>query len=169
MRTDYLKNVILLLLLGLAVLFGTYVFSYGQTAHAEECTETSSIEKTNSAESAAPCGFFTSLSIIIDSGDGKVIASVKNDFTLFPSTVKVIVQLYSSEAYTANYLDMKLESTNETEDLNMGSKIMTEAATGGVEKYWLARMDYKIDSKNWVSKETGVCRISANGEFLGFI
>lgn len=54
-------------------------------------------------------------------------------------------------------------------DLDIGKTISTEAETGGVEKFWLARMRYKIDSNSWSSRQTGACRISASGEFLGYI
>lgn len=64
---------------------------------------------------------------------------------------------------------MTLASYNETGDLDMGKTITTEASTGGVEKYWLAKMRYKINNDEWKSKDTGVCRISGSGEFLGYM
>lgn len=47
----------------------------------------------------SPYGLATSLSLSINSGNGKVWATVKNDLTVFSSTVIVIVQLYSSDSY----------------------------------------------------------------------
>lgn len=114
-------------------------------------------------------GVTTSLSLSINSGDGKVWATVKNDFTLLPSTVVVIVQLYSSDTYAESYTEMELVCMNSIADLDMGKTISTEAETGGVEKFWLARMRYKIDSNVWQSRQTGACKISGDGEFLGYI
>lgn len=109
------------------------------------------------------------LSLSIDCGEGKVWATAKNTFTWYYSTVIVILLLYSSDTYMESYTDMTLVSSNQTGDLDMGKTITTEASTGGVEKYWLARMRYKINSGEWKSKDTGVCRISGAGEFLGFV
>lgn len=109
------------------------------------------------------------LSLSINCGDGKVWATVKNDFAWFSPTVVVVVLLYSSDTYTESYNDMLLISYNETGDLNMGKTITTEAETGGVEKYWIARTRYKINKDEWKSMNTGVCRISGSGEFLGYI
>lgn len=117
----------------------------------------------------SPQGLTTSLSLTINSGDGKVWATVKNDLTVFSSTVVVIVQLYSSDTYAESYTEMELVCMNSIADLDMGKSISTEAETGGVEKFWLARMRYKIDSSIWSSRQTGACRISGSGEFLGYI
>ncbi len=117
----------------------------------------------------SPYGLATSLSLSINSGNGKVWATVKNDLTVFSSTVIVIVQLYSSDSYAESYTQMELVCMNSIADLNIGKTITTEAETGGVEKFWLARMRYKVDNGSWSSRQTGACRISASGEFLGFI
>ncbi|MDE6790702.1 MAG: hypothetical protein K2J61_03165 [Clostridia bacterium] len=108
------------------------------------------------------------LSLAINCGDGKVWATVRNDFAWFSPKVVVIVLLYSSETYTESYLNMRMESNNEISDLNMGKSITTEAPTGGVEKYWVGRMRYKINNGEWKTKQTATCRISASGEFLGY-
>ncbi|MDE5789181.1 MAG: hypothetical protein K2H78_02065 [Clostridia bacterium] len=108
------------------------------------------------------------LSLSINGGDGKVWATVRNDFAWFAPKVVVIVLLYSSDTYCESYLDMRMESSNEIADLNMGKTITTEAPTGGVEKYWIARMRYKINNGEWKSKDTGVCRLGPSGEFLGY-
>ncbi len=139
---------------------------YAATAENELINYDTNIEELNDVE---PYGVFTSLSISINGGNGKVWATVKNDFTLFPATVIVVVMLYSSESYTESYESMDLVSTNTTNDLNMGKTVSTEASTGGVAKYWIARMRYKIDSKSWASKATEVCKIGADGEFLGYV
>lgn len=137
-------------------------------ASADDVTSGNGTEIEEPDEEAVPYST-TTLSLTINSGDGKVWATVKNDFTLFPSTVIVIVQLYSSETYAESYTEMTLVSQNSIDDLNIGKTVKTEAETGGVEKFWLARMRYKINNASWASRDTGACRISASGEFLGFI
>ena len=110
---------------------------------------------------------FTNLQIGLKGGDGEVWATVKNNFTLFPSTVYVIVQLFSSEVYCEDYEDMTLMAMNSTLDLNMGSTIEARASTGGKQLYWMGRMRYKIDGASWEEKTVGVGLYSADGEFLG--
>ena len=109
------------------------------------------------------------LKLSINGGDGKVWATVRNDWAWFAPTVVVVVYLYSSDTYTESYLNMNMESSNEIGDLNMGKSITTEAPTGGVEKYWLARTRYKINNGEWKTKDTGVCRLGPSGEFLGYV
>ena len=116
-----------------------------------------------------PRGLFTSLSISINGGEGKVWGTVKNDVTIFPSTVIVIVELYSSTTYEESHLNMQLEARVYTEDLNMGKTITATSTTGGVQKYWHARSRYKVDNGAWKELSTGTCKIGPNGEYLGII
>lgn len=111
---------------------------------------------------------FTTLSISLNGGDNKVWATVRNDFTLFPSTVIVVVELYSSLTYTDDYTKMDFVVANSIDDLDMGHTISAEAPTGGVVKYWIGRMRYKTGSGAWKSEITGVGKYSATGEFLGY-
>lgn len=112
---------------------------------------------------------FTSLTLSINGGDGKIWATVKNEFTLFPSTVYVIVELYSSTEYQESYSNMTLVAINSTLDLDMGDTLVAEYPTGGVQKYWQARMRYRIDNDSWKSKDTGTYLYSAEGEFLDIL
>lgn len=91
---------------------------------------------------------------------------MKNDFTLFPATVIVIVELYSSDTYYESYTQMTLTSRNTIDDLNMGNTIKAEASTGGVQKYWQARMRYKIDNKAWEERVTDSLLYDANGNYI---
>ena len=142
---------------------------YNAYADTEQAVREADPELQNENNQVTPYGLTTSLSLAINSGDGKVWATVKNDLTVFSSTVVVIVQLYSSNTYAESYTEMELVCMNSIADLDMGKTITTEAETGGVEKFWLARMRYKIDKGSWSSRNTGACRISASGEFLGYI
>lgn len=142
---------------------------YNAYADTEQIVREEDPELKNEIKNVSPYGLATSLSLSINSGNGKVWATVKNDLTVFSSTVIVIVQLYSSNSYAESYTQMELVCMNSIADLNIGKTITTEAETGGVEKFWLARMRYKVDNGSWSSRQTGACRISASGEFLGFI
>ncbi len=120
-------------------------------------------------ENISTRGLFTSLSLSIKGGNSKITVTVKNDFTLFPSTVYVIVELYCSLEYQEKHEDMKLVSINSTMDLNMGDTIIAEASTGGVQQYWQGRMRYKIDTKAWDERNTGTVKYSATGDPLGIL
>lgn len=109
----------------------------------------------------------TNLEIALNGGDGEVWTTVKNKFTLFPSTVYVIVQLYVSDVYCEDYKDMTLVASNSTMDLDLGKTIEARASTGGKQCYWMGRMRYKIDGDPWDERTVGVGLYSATGEFLG--
>lgn len=125
-------------------------------------------EQQTEGEEAVSPRLFATLSLTIGGGDGKVYARAKNDFTLFMSTVVVVVELYYSDTYASDYTQMTLAAVNSTADLDMGTTITAEASTGGAEGYWLGRMRYKENNDDWKIKDTGVIRCSATGEFLGY-
>ena len=117
-------------------------------------------------EEAEPRGIYTSLSLSMDGGSGRVWATAKNDLTIFPSTVRVTVELYCSDVYCASYENMTLAASNSISDLNMGESITVNCSTGGKQKYWQGRMVYKIDNKAPESKVTMVMIFDANGNFI---
>lgn len=148
-----------------------YVSRIGNTVLAETDLETLEQSTTENAlvdETAEPL-LFTSLTISLNGGDGKVWATVKNEFTLFPSTVLVIVQLYYSYTYCESYTDMVLISENSSTDLDIGKTVIAEASTDGEQKYWMGRMRYKIDGGSWKEKTVGVLLYSADGEYIGIL
>lgn len=110
---------------------------------------------------------FTQLSISLNGGAGKVWTTVRNDFTFLPSTVMIILQLYSSKIYCEDYHQMEMVSSSSTMDLDMGKTLTVECSTEGEQKYWLGRMRYKIDGGEWQEKVAGVGLYSSTGEFLG--
>ena len=157
-----------------AVLVGVVLFllmfgSATMLAKADTNSEPVQVDETEAGEEVNTKGIYTSLSISLNGGDSKVWTTVRNDFTLFPSTVFVIVQLYSSYTYCEDYRDMTLVTATSTTDLNMGESIVAEASTGGEQKYWLGRMRYKVDNKDWEERTVGVGLYSAEGEFLGIL
>ena len=111
-------------------------------------------------------GIYTSLSLSMDGGSGRVWATAKNEVTIFPSTVRVTVELYCSDVYCASYENMTLAASNSISDLNMGESITVNCSTGGKQKYWQGRMVYKIDNKAPESKVTMVMIFDANGNFI---
>ena len=115
------------------------------------------------AESAMPLGIYANLSISIGGGDGEVWAEAKNNFTLFPSVIFVYVELYSSMTYQEQYTSMTLEKQVSVDDLDQGQSLRAAVPTGGEEKYWCARLAYKFDDREWVSKTTPVLLFDADG------
>lgn len=118
-------------------------------------------------EDASTYGLYTNLSLSLNGGDGKVWATVRNDFTFLPATVNVVVQLYCADTYQEDYNNMTLVAYNSTVDLDMGKSIVAEASTNGQEKFWIARMRYRIDSQSWKEDIVGPARCSADGDFIG--
>lgn len=118
---------------------------------------------TPTENAAEPYGLLTKMSVIISGGNGCVTATAKNDFTLFPSTIWVYVELYSSETYQESYTTMQFVGRNSISDLDMGKSISVSGATNGKTLYWQARMRYKFDSNDWVSKTTSTLLYDGNG------
>ena len=108
-------------------------------------------------------GIFVTLSINMSGNNGVITATAKHDFSLFSSTVPVYVYLYSSYSYQQSYEDMTLVGSNYISDLDMGDSITVSASTGGIQKYWKARMYFKIDSGSWQEKTTNTFLYDANG------
>ncbi|MCH5164044.1 MAG: hypothetical protein J1F36_03420 [Clostridiales bacterium] len=149
--------------LGLAIMLSLLTlcaFGVNQVA-AEELAE-SEIE-TVSAYQEMPLGIYTSLSLNINGDGQQVWATVKNDVSIFISTVKVYVYLYSSPIYQESYRDMTMESSNYIADLDMGKTLTTYAPINGVKRYWQARIYYKVDSNDWKEKVTSVVLVDVDG------
>lgn len=108
-------------------------------------------------------GIYTSIRLDIYGGGGKVWVTANNHLTILPSTVWVIVELYSSETYQSSYEDMTLVASNSIADLNMGESIVAESSTGGVQKYWCGCVRYKVDNKQWEEMTTGTFLFTADG------
>lgn len=125
--------------------------------------ETEATGEIQSDEYYSPAGLFTQLSIVLNGEDGKVWVTVKNEFTLFPSTVMVYVDLYSSSEFCESYEGMNLVAQNYISDLNIGESITAEASTGGAAMYWQGKMRYKIDSGNLEERSTAIVKFDAEG------
>ncbi|MCM1295572.1 MAG: hypothetical protein NC311_08515 [Muribaculaceae bacterium] len=156
-KKNYFTKAMLCLTL-IFVLFGCIALSgIGTTASAATI---------NPEPDAAPLGLVTTISISIGTSGTTVWARAHNDFTLGISTVQVYVELYSSLTYQESYKDMTLESRNYIGDLNINKTLETTAPIDGVQRYWRARVNYKLDKKDWVSKETGTFLVDVNGNVI---
>lgn len=145
------------------------LFALGSISCQKSNEETSTGSGAGIDGSVSTKGMYTSMALLIDGGDGKIWATAKNDLTIFPSTVMVIVELYTSHVYQDLYTNMELVARNTTADLNMGETLVVEASTGGEQKYWHGCIKYKVDDKPWKELSSGTLSFSANGTFLGFI
>ena len=100
-------------------------------------------------ENGAPLGIYTDLQFVLNGENGTVTASVKNKFTLFPSTVTVNLELYRSYDLQDSVSSMTLIASNNIYDLDQGETLSVTASTEGRQSFWKARASYKIDNKPW--------------------
>lgn len=136
-----------------------FTYSIGNIALAETENETTDND-------ISTRGLAVSISLSIDGGNGNVWAKAKNEFTLFPSTVEVYVELYSSTTYQESYTTMTLVSMNHISDLDMGHSLQAIASTNGTQLYWQARVRYKLDNNSWKSKTTSTFLFNAQGNYI---
>lgn len=115
---------------------------------------------------ASTYGVFTSLSLAIDGNNGEVWAIAKNKITIFPATVRVIIELYSSDTYQNSHQSMTLVAKNNINDLDMGHTIEARTSTNGKQKYWKARMCYKVDNDDWTVIVTDTILLDKNGVLI---
>ncbi len=153
------RNVALtaLLVASILILFCVCCFMNGNTANADAQDESGD---------AQTRGLMTRVTVSIGSYGDIMYARATNDLTIGLSTVQVYVYLYSSPNYQYTYRNMDLEKVGYTADLNWREKIEILVPINGEEKYWRARMQYKLDSKDWVSVETNTYLVNADGMLL---
>ena len=115
-----------------------------------ETADSGSEKKTSvTEENGAPLGIYTDLQFVLNGENGTVTASVKNKFTLFPSTVTVNLELYRSYDLQDSVSSMTLIASNNIYDLDQGETLSVTASTEGRQSFWKARASYKIDNKPW--------------------
>ena len=115
-----------------------------------ETADSGSEKKTSvMEENGAPLGIYTDLQFALNGENGTVTASVKNKFTLFPSTVTVNLELYRSYDLQDSVSSMKLIASNNIYDLDQGETLSVTASTEGRQSFWKARASYKIDNNPW--------------------
>ncbi len=158
-KRKFISNILTVFILFAALLSCGLALNSVVNANAQ--TETQSVKAEDGAE---PLGLYTNVIVGIGGRNGTVWGKAQNKFTLGKSTVAVYAELYSSETYCTDYTQMKLEASSYCADLNIGKSFEVFAPTGGVQKYWLARMKYRLDSKDWVSKTTDTILYNAEGQ-----
>ena len=114
-------------------------------------------------EEVTPRGIYTKMDFAVDGGNGKVWLTAKNQFTLFPSTVTVTVELYRADTYQEDFANMTLVASNYIYDLDQGETLTATASTDGKQSYWKAKGRYKRDSSDWVEVVFDTVLFNANG------
>ena len=128
----------------------TAVQSVAFASCGNETADSGSEKKTSvTEENGAPLGIYTDLQFALNGENGTVTASVKNKFTLFPSTVTVNLELYRSYDLQDSVSSMTLIASNNIYDLDQGETLSVTASTEGRQSFWKARARYKIDNKPW--------------------
>ncbi len=128
----------------------TAVQSVAFASCGNETADSGSEKKTSvTEENGAPLGIYTDLQFVLNGENGTVTASVKNKFTLFPSTVTVNLELYRSYDLQDSVSSMTLIASNNIYDLDQGETLSVTASTEGRQSFWKARARYKIDNKPW--------------------
>ncbi len=120
-------------------------------------------EKSAVDEEVTTLGLYTDLQFSLRGENGEVFASVKNKFTLFPSTVTVHAELYRSDTYEDDIANMTLASSSYIYDLDQGETIVASASTDGKPSYWKARAYYKVDNKSWRESLSGTVFFDGSG------
>ena len=129
-----------------------------------ETADSGSEKKTSvMEENGAPLGIYTDLQFVLNGENATVKASVKNKFTLFPSTVTVNLELYRSQKYEDNVSAMTLFASNYIYDLDQGETLTAKASTDGRKSYWKAKASYKVDNKSWKQEYSETVFLDENG------
>lgn len=111
-----------------------------------------------------PLGWYTKVTVKLDgSGDGMIVATATNIFTLGTSKVQVIVSLYRADEYTTETDEMVLMAEGRISDLDMLHSISASAYTGGKDGYWMAVVEYNIDGGEYITDSTPCIHFDAQG------
>ena len=138
------------------------------------CGEKSTADKTlteegssySTVEEGSPYSIITKLDLNISFDNNTVYGKVKNTFTLFPATARVYVYLYYSESYTTDYTQMQEVAQNYIGDLDMKKTLTARYEMQGESGYFLARMRYKIDSRDWEERTTDAYKRDYSGIYM---
>ena len=111
-----------------------------------------------------PQGWYAKVTVDLDgSGDGEVVATATNVFTLGTAKVQVIVSLYRADEYTTDTEEMVLMAEGRISDLDMLHSISASAYTGGKDGYWMAVVKFKKDADPWETGSTAFIHFDAQG------
>ena len=163
-RLAYVFAILMLAIVGIAATLMCGSTAAEASADTEDVGSVEETEIFRAGEKVAePYGIYTALSLSIDGSGGYVWATATNEITIFPSTVRVIVELYSSMTYQESYLDMEQEGREYVHDLDMGQRVTIKVPTNGVQRYWKARMLFKVDNDDWDTRVTSTWLLDGNG------
>ncbi len=123
-------------------------------------------DKTVSAHDGDSYSIITKLNLNVKFDNNIAKATVKNSFTLFPAKAQVYVYLYFAEIYTTDYTKMQEVANNYIKDLDMNKTLTATYEMQGDSGYFLARMRYKIDSREWQERTTDAYKRDYNGIFM---
>ena len=123
-------------------------------------------DKTVYAPDGDSYSIITKLDLNVKFDNNIAKATVKNSFTLFPAKAQVYVYLYFAEIYTTDYTKMQEVANNYIKDLDMNKTLTATYEMQGESGYFLARMRYKIDSRNWEERTTDAYKRDYNGIFM---
>lgn len=152
---------VMFLLLSITIFAGlsAFIATNSATAHADTVGE---------EDEPMPLGLYTKITIGMDAiyNGNTVFAEARNDFTFGFAQVYVIVKLYSYPTLRESCDMMNFENQNSIIDLNMYQSIRVEAQINGVARYWKARVEYRLDKKDWKYQETETTYVTAEGSVL---
>lgn len=158
-----IKNLLVFALLVFTVTFSLGFAGAGLEAKAETAVGQGEQGAQGSLGGQVTPMLFTTLTLDIVYEGGYIKAKVKNEFTLFFSTVEVYVYLYSSDTYYSSIDYMTLESYNYIADLNIGQTVFAQKPLAS--KYWKARTRFKIDKGAYEEMVTLTYYVDSNGNF----
>ncbi len=150
MKSKRITPITMALLIAICILIIPSAQSQNAIAQSSQTT----INKIEQESSLNPSGVLTKLTLNLGYTNDEVFATVKNSFTLLPSTIMIYLELYSSYDYQSSYTDMTLEKRAYCPDLNIGSSLEVRVSKNGETKYWKARVFYKFDKREWTEKVT---------------
>lgn len=111
---------------------------------------------------------FTNISASLTTTSERVVAHAQNNFTLFPTTVHVYIELYSSTLYASSYRGMELTNSNYIIDLDMGESIAVSAPINGQQRFWQARAYYQEGNGAWKEVLSDIFLIDTNGNVVPY-
>ena len=92
---------------------------------------------------------FINISLTVAEENGQVTATASHDFSVLQKNVKIYVLLYYSETFTADHNEMTLADYAFDGQLSKGESLTVTAPTGDEERFWIARIYYKINDGRW--------------------
>lgn len=153
------KLVILALMISIAVM----IFGGLSTVSAQSIDDPILL----ASEDVETRGLFVSVSVSLNGdGNGMVIATATNEFTLGSTVLAVKVDLYFSKTKPIFISDMEHVTGSYIDDLNIFESITAKSYTGGEAGYWCATVMYNKDNTGWKFDNTEFVYYDANANAI---